>query len=196
MVSTAAIQRFFELNNDQIRTIAKAAIAKNAKTDYEFDDLLSECYLRVHAAKDGLNFNSQSTAFAFIHKVAKNLLIDRARYHSAQKRDAGHESLHSSLAARSSLRPSRIAGSREAFRHLHAALELLPDDTERQMLWLFALGNTHQEIASILEFEGASPSAIKRRFCNAKKNLARYMEKAQNTTLKIRGERSNDEPCT
>ena len=132
----------------------------------EAEDLTQEVMVRA-LARDGHG----GDADAYVFRIARNLLIDRARKHQVRQRFCDDTSIDPDLGI-DGLDPFRIVLNREQMRVFAAALADLPERT-RNMFILFRLENLSQE--QIGKAHGISASAVKQHVAKAMAVLTKRM---------------------
>lgn len=139
--------------------------------------LIHEVYIRLAGTKN-FYFNSMAQFFAFIGRLMRHILVDRARAHFAQKRGAGAVELP--LDEWTEILHQPRAFDEATLLALDGALRKLSqlDPRQTQIVEMrFFLGLKHAEIAEILDL---SETTVKREWLVAKRWLARELGPNQN----------------
>lgn len=165
----AAAERVWSAVYDELRRIAHRELRDEAARTLETTGLVHEAYLKFGAGQ-GIDFESRRHFYATACRAMRQVLVDRARYRQAKKREAARHpvTLDEALAA-DRPRDEELVG-------LDEALSLLEDFNERLARVVdchFFGGLTFRETGDVL---GTSERTAERDWRRAKAYLRRLME--------------------
>lgn len=137
-------------------------------------DLIQDVLLQAHATRAQFRGTSAGEFGAWLRRILTNKLLDAARHHGRQKRNASLEESYRDdiegsasrlleLPARDQTSPSQYVARRERALALAAALEALPED-QRTAVELRYIGDSSlEEIAAFMNRSKPSVAGVLRR---------------------------------
>jgi RNA polymerase sigma factor (TIGR02999 family) len=145
----AAFDRLFDALYPELRRIAHARLARNARdTLVNTTSLVHECYLKFAAAQR-LNTDDRTHFLAYAATVMRSIVVDIARARSAERRggDAAHVTLNTGVAEAVSKPEDQILDIDEAL----AGLAKLDERLARVVEMRYFGGLSNTEIAQALD---------------------------------------------
>jgi RNA polymerase sigma factor (TIGR02999 family) len=161
----AALDQIYAALYPDLKRIARARLRQQGRADgLGTTTLLHESFLRLVGASE-LRLQDRRHFFAYAARTMRNIIIDSAREHLADRRGGGAE--HETLGGDAALQVADSGASEELIRVSEALLELErldPDLAELVDMRYFG-GYTESEIA---ELQGVTDRTIRRRWDKAR----------------------------
>lgn len=161
----AALDQVYESLYPELRRVARARLHSQGRADsMNTTMLVHESFMRlVHAS--GLRLEDRRHFFAYAAKTMRNVIIDAAREHQAERRGGGAE--HVTLGGDDALQVADTSASDELIRVNDALLELEALDPElvEVVEMRYFGGYSEQEIA---EYQGVTERTVRRRWDKAR----------------------------
>ena len=156
-----AHDKAFSLVYDELRSMARTKLYRNAANSLQATELVHEMYQRL-AHKKRLNWNDRSEFFGLAARAMHDILVERARAAITSKRGGDH--------TRVSLTSAVVAAQEnpEGFLILDQALSRLAEEdglTAEIVRLRYIVGLGGDEVAELLKI---SPSTVDRRWAYAK----------------------------
>ncbi len=139
-------------------------------------DLVQSVCREIYQHLDRFQHGDEKAFKQWLFRTAERKIIDRHRYYTAGRRDAGRESPADAEAdgARHRVTPSRYAMAREELDRVQAALTELPPHYREVIVLARILDLSHAEVAERLgKTESAVRSVLHRALAEVAKILAR-----------------------
>jgi RNA polymerase sigma factor (TIGR02999 family) len=161
----AALDKVFESLYPDLRRVARARLHSQGRADsMNTTMLVHESFVRLVNAS-WLRLEDRHHFFAYAAKTMRNVIIDAAREHQAERRGGGAE--HLTLGGEDSLQVPDTSASDELIRVNDALLELETLDPELVQVveMRYFGGYSEQEIA---DFQGVTERTVRRRWDKAR----------------------------
>jgi len=161
----AALDQVFESLYPELRRVARARLHSQGRADaMNTTMLVHESFMRLVNAS-GLRLEDRQHFFAYAAKTMRNVIIDAAREHHAERRGGGAE--HMALDGDDALQVPDTSASEELLRVNDALLELETLDPELVQVveMRYFGGYSEQEIA---EMQGVTERTVRRRWDKAR----------------------------
>jgi RNA polymerase sigma factor (TIGR02999 family) len=168
--NTEAKEQLFELVYDELWKTARTYMARERRKEHTLQPtaLVNEAYIRLVESKK-IPWENRKQFFGIVARLMRQILVEYARRHNAEKRGGHHTKIQLEEA---------LAASRERqidLIRLNDALEKLnrlDPDLERLVEIRYFAGQTIEETAVVL---GISEATVKRRWKVAKKWLTKEL---------------------
>jgi RNA polymerase sigma-70 factor (ECF subfamily) len=146
----------------RLQVLAEALLPRKLQARFDSSDVVQETLLKAHDKVTQFRGVSDGELFAWLQKILRSVCVDKARQHTAGKREAGLEislqqtfdqsfdRLEKLLAADSSS-PSTAVGKTELVMKALDALGTLSDKEREVVVAYYLHGMTMQETADSLE---------------------------------------------
>jgi len=162
-----ALEALLEQNLPRLRAFVRAKVGARLAQQESCSDLVQSACREVLIALPEFEYRGETEFRSFLFQAALRKIIDRARWHGAQARDAAREQAigeaTGDLALATFLTPSRDLQSREELHRLEAAFDGLPDEYREAIVLRRIVGLSYGEIAADLErTEGAARNLVYR----------------------------------
>ncbi|HEX6708577.1 MAG TPA: ECF-type sigma factor [Albitalea sp.] len=161
----AALDQVFESLYPELRRVARARLHSQGRANaMNTTMLVHESFMRLVNAS-GLRLEDRQHFFAYAAKTMRNVIIDAAREHHAERRGGGAE--HLTLGGDDALQVPDTSASAELLRVNDALLELetLDPDLVQVVEMRYFGGYSEQEIA---EMQGVTERTVRRRWDKAR----------------------------
>jgi RNA polymerase sigma factor (TIGR02999 family) len=161
----AALDQVFESLYPELRRVARARLHSQGRADaMNTTMLVHESFMRLVNAS-GLRLEDRHHFFAYAAKTMRNVIIDAAREHHAERRGGGAD--HTSLDADDAMQVADTHASDELLRVNDAllALEALDPELVQVVEMRYFGGYSEQEIA---EVQGVTERTVRRRWDKAR----------------------------
>ncbi len=168
-----SLEKLFPIVYDELRVLAGALFRREMRSDHTLQPtaLVHEAYLRLVGDMDGISWQNRAHFFGIAARSMRQLLVNHAVAHNADKRGGGHPSIALDDAV------SFFQTQDIEILSLHDSLENLAAIDPRQVeiveLRFFA-GLTIEEVAEVLAI---SETTVKREWEMAKAWLYRDLKK-------------------
>ncbi len=160
----------------RLRAFVRARAGARLRQLESCSDLVQSACRDVLAALPEFEWRGEAEFRNFLFRAAWRKVVDRARWHGAQARDANREQplvdADGAFVA-SALTPSRDLQSHEELGAIEAALDQLPDDYREAVILRRVLGLSYAEIAAELE---RSQGAVRNLVSRGLARLSAYLE--------------------
>ena len=147
----SALQQLLERHRPTFERNAQALVGAQLKARVRLSDLLQSTFLAVVASSPDFQGEDETAFVRWVTRILENNVRDAARYHQAARRDRRRETSDQELALLG-LR-SRGAGPEtqailsEELLQVSRALQRLPDDYRKIILFRLTRGGTHEDAA-------------------------------------------------
>ncbi len=161
----SALDQIYAALYPELKRVARARLRQQGRGDsMGTTTLLHESFIRLVNARD-LRLEDRRHFFAYAARTMRNIIIDSAREHLAERRGGG--ALHETLGGESALQVADTSSSEELIRVSEALLSLEAVDPELAELvdMRYFGGYTETEIA---ELQGVTERTIRRRWDKAR----------------------------
>jgi RNA polymerase sporulation-specific sigma factor len=156
-----SIDTLLQQNLTDLSLFVQAKMGPKLMARESTSDLVQSVCREVLQDMGDFEFRGIPAFRAWLFQRALNKIVDKARFHGAEKRNPNHEqqlenSVKSSQgtslafsggALMDSQSPSRIAMNREDLQKLESCLHLLPEDYREAILQTKLIGKSYQELA-------------------------------------------------
>ena len=161
----SALDQIYAALYPELKRVARSRLRQQGRGDsMGTTTLLHESFIRLVNARD-LRLVDRRHFFAYAARTMRNIIIDSAREHLAERRGGG--AVHETLGGDSALQVADTSGSEELVRVSEALLDLEKVDPELAELvdMRYFGGYTEAEIA---ELQGVTERTIRRRWDKAR----------------------------
>ena len=161
----------------RLRAFVRARAGSRLRQLESCSDLVQSACRDVLSALPSFEFRGEAEFRSFLFRAAWRKIVDHARWHGAQARDAGRRETFDdggedpSLA--SLLTPSQDLQSREELRAIEQALDRLPEEYREAIVLRRIAGMSYAEIAEELE---RSEGAVRNLVCRGLARLSGFLE--------------------
>lgn len=173
----SALDQVYQSLYPDLKRIARSRLRQQGRGDnLGTTTLLHESFIRLVNARD-LRLEDRRHFFAYAARTMRNIIIDSAREHLAERRGGG--AAHETLGGDAALQVADMSQSRELIRVSEALLELEAVDAELAEIvdMRYFGGYTETEIA---ELQGVTERTIRRRWDKARAWLYLALEDSDN----------------
>jgi RNA polymerase sigma-70 factor (ECF subfamily) len=172
-----ALEELLERYLPRMRAFVRARVHARLQHLESCDDLVQSACREVLTALPTFEFRGEAEFRSFLFRAAWAKIVDRARWHGAQQRDAKRcrqlEDAEHDRALASALTPSREAQGREELSALEQALTRLPDDHREAIVLRRIVGLSYAEIAAEME---RSEGAVRNLVCRGLARLSAFLD--------------------
>ena len=161
----SALDQIYAALYPELKRVARSRLRQQGRGDsMGTTTLLHESFIRLVNARD-LRLEDRRHFFAYAARTMRNIIIDSAREHLAERRGGG--AVHETLGGDAALQVADTSGSEELVRVSEALLELEKVDPELAELvdMRYFGGYTETEIA---ELQGVTERTVRRRWDKAR----------------------------
>ncbi|PYU87605.1 MAG: hypothetical protein DMG08_27680 [Acidobacteria bacterium] len=151
-----AFAPLFEKYRSRLGVLIYYGLSVQLRGLIEVDDILQETFLRAFKEFDQFTYQTPGSFFRWLARISNNVIVDTARHHGRQKRQAAEllrfrsESNPEGPEPVDSMTPSRLLAHHEGLRRLLSDLDALPDDYRRVILLSRIEGLSTAEVAETL----------------------------------------------
>jgi RNA polymerase sigma-70 factor (ECF subfamily) len=172
-----AVDELLERHLPGLRAYVRKNISPTLLAKESGSDVVQSVCREVLEAVDRFRYEGEAAFRAWLYQMALRKLVDRLRYHNAQKRDANRQSGSThvdeiALLASSIRSPSKDAMLREEMQALERGFEKLSDADRDILRMIYIEGKTHAQVAEQLE---CSEAASRKQLSRALARLSRLI---------------------
>lgn len=161
----------------RMRAFVRARAGARLRQLESCSDLVQSACRDVLAALPAFEFRGEAEFRSFLFRAAWRKIVDHARWHDAQARDANRRQTlgdaDDDVSLASVLTPSRDLQGREELQAVEAALDRLPDDYREAVVLRRIVGLSYAEIAEEL---GRSEGAVRNLVSRGLARLSGFLE--------------------
>lgn len=195
--SRVAVEALLARHVPELRVYVHLKAGRAILSRESSEDLVQSVCRELLENLNGVEYRGEVEFRQWLFAKATNKILDRARYHRAEKRDVAREVEPPTAGTSSSfpsepnavyatlVTPSRVAIGREELRRMEAAFQQLPEDYREVILQAKVIGHSHSEIA---EQMNRSPGAVRVLLHRALARLTALMDDASD-------ENGSDQPA-
>ena len=151
-------------------TLAEAMMSSTLRGDLEASDLVQQTLLEAHCSAEQLAIMSEPAIFSWLRNALNHNVLDAVKHLKAQKNDVRRRVRVSDLEA-SFIRleqiltadetsPSEVVQRNEQICRMLSALQTLPDNQRKAVIWKHLNGRSLRDIAEALDLSEAAAAGV------------------------------------
>ena len=165
-----AIARMLLRNEAQIRRRIAGKLSANVRSVFDSQEIMSTVLRRMdkYVLEGGYSVHTEAQFWSLVQRLISNAIIDKARVVNRLRTTENEDR----LIAQALLGHMDAAASddEDLRRLLRRVIQILPDDLNQEILWMWLKGNSHTAIARSL---GLTPDAARKRWQRIRDDLSR-----------------------